>query len=73
MAQQVKRRRERRYPRRYSVALEDQHGAELEALADDQGIAVGVLIRNAFRRGWPAERSAQARLAEEHVTEASDG
>lgn len=48
--------RERNYPYQKTVSLASEDGASLERAADRYGIAVGVLIRRAFRRGWASEQ-----------------
>lgn len=53
------RRREARYPYQARVALSAADGAAMEALADQDGVAVGVLIRSAFLRVWPAEKDSR--------------
>ena len=53
------RKREARYPYQAAVALPSEVGAALEALADQDGVAVGVLIRSAFLRGWPNEKESR--------------
>ena len=69
------RKRESRYPYTAGVALSAADGASLESLADQDGIAVGVLIRSAFLRGWPAEREARrkARAANRKSSGSGDG
>ena len=69
------RKRETRYPYHRSISLSAEDGEALEAVADADGIAVGVLLRSAFRRGWPAEREARrkARAKRQAGTEDDDG